>query len=184
MREGPGLARSSRWAAPGSARVSAGRFARQRARALNWRPGQLGRAALGWTVNIVTWAGALLLLDSGIIHLRLWAGSGYWDIAVIGSLFLAQGVVGILLAVVVGILRRPWLMVAGAVLMAATAAGLLLSVYVGLFGFRESLAVPYAGMSLVEEAAGAVLLAGAAVLLVAGRPRSVAHTVRVWPPAD
>jgi hypothetical protein len=189
MREGPGLARtgparSSHWAAPGSARVSAGRFARQRARALNGRPGQLGRAALGWRVNNVTWAGALLMLDSGIIHLRLWADSGYRDIAVIGPLFLAQGVAGILLAVVVGIFRRLWLMVAGAVLMAATAAGLLLSVYVGLFGFRESLAVPYAGMSLVEEAAGAVLLAGAAVLLVAGRPRSVAHTVRVWPPAD
>ncbi len=74
--------------------------------------------------------------------------------------------------------------VAGAVLMAATAAGRLLSVHVGLFGFRESLAVPYAGMSLVEEAAGAVLLAGAAVLFVAGRPRSGARTVRVWPPAD
>jgi len=43
--------------------------------------------------------------------------------------------------------------------------------------------VPYAGMSLVEEAAGAVLLAGAAVLLAAGRPRSGARTVRVWPPA-
>jgi hypothetical protein len=35
----------------------------------------------------------------------------------------------------------------------------------------------------VEEAAGAVLLAGAAVLLAAGRPRSGARTVRVWPPA-
>ncbi len=189
MREGPGLARtgparSSYSAAPGFARISAGRFAHQLARALNGRPGQLRPAALRWTVNIVTWAGALLMLDSGIVHLRLWADSGYREIAVIGPLFLAQGVAGILLAVVLAVFRRRWLMVAGAVLMAATAAGLLLSVHVGLFGFRESLAVPYAGRSLVDEAAGAVLLAGAAVLLVAGRPRSGARTVRVWPPAD
>jgi hypothetical protein len=36
-------------------------------------------------------------------------------------------------------------------------------------------------MSLVAEAAGAVLLAGAAVLLAAGRLRSGARSVRVWP---
>jgi hypothetical protein len=187
-REGPGLTRTgpgrtSHSAAPGSARMFAGRFARQLARALNGRPAQLGPAALRWTVTIATWAGALLMLDSGIIHLRLWADGGYRGIAVIGPLFLVQGVAGILLAVVLGVFRRLWLMVAGAVLMGATAAGLLLSVHVGLFGYRESLTVPYAGMSLVEEAAGAVLLAGAAVLLAAGRPRSGARTVRVWPPA-
>jgi hypothetical protein len=120
----------------------AGRFARQLARALNGRPAQLGPAALRWTVTIATWAGALLMLDSGIIHLRLWADGGYRGIAVIGPLFLVQGVAGILLAVVLGVFRRLWLMVAGA-----------------------------------------VLLAGAAVLLAAGRPRSGARTVRVWPPA-
>jgi hypothetical protein len=38
-------------------------------------------------------------------------------------------------------------------------------------------------MSLVKEAAGAVLLAGAAVLLAAGRLGFGARTVRVWPPA-
>ncbi len=188
MREGPGLtrtgpARTSHSAAPGSARVFSGRFARQLARGLNGRPGQLGPAALRWTVNIATWAGALLVLDSGIIHLRLWADGGYRGIAVIGPLFLVQGVTGILVAVVLGVFRRLWLMVAGAILMAATATGLLLSVHIGLFGYRESLAVPYAGMSLVAEAAGAVLLAGAAVLLAAGRPRRGVRTVRVWPPA-
>ena len=186
--EGPGLThtgrgRTSHSAAPGSAPVFAGRFERQLVRALNRRPAQLGPAALRWTVNIASWAGALLMLDSGIIHVRLWADGGYRGIAVIGPLFLVQGVAGILLAVVLGVFGRLWLMAAGAVLMAATAAGLLLSVNGGLFGYRESLAVPYAGVSLVEEAAGAVLLAAAAVLVAAGRPRSVARTVRVWPPA-
>jgi hypothetical protein len=33
-------------------------------------------------VNGVTWAGALLVLASAIIHLRLWAGAGYQGIAI------------------------------------------------------------------------------------------------------
>jgi hypothetical protein len=75
---------------------------------------------------------------------------------------------------------------AAAGLMAATAVGLLLSVYVGLFGFRESMAVPYAGMSLVVEFTGAVLLTAAAAIVLRGRPRRRPRTrsERVWPPAD
>ena len=60
-----------------------------------------------------------------------------------------------------------------------TAAGLLLSASTGLFGYRESLAVPYAGMSLAVEFAGtAVLVAAAAILLAAhGNPLRAAARI-------
>jgi hypothetical protein len=56
------------------------------------------------------------------------------------------------------------LAVAGA---AATAAGLLLSAGVGLFGYVESLAVPYAEASLVVEFTSAAVLAFAAAIVLA-----------------
>ncbi len=59
----------------------------------------------------------------------------------------------------------------------------MLSAEIGLFGFKDSFAAPYAGMSLVTEIAGAVVLLAAAVLVVAGRPRPVRPDERVWPPA-
>ena len=58
------------------------------------------------------------------------------------------------------------LMAAGAVTLAATAVGLLLRVYAGLFGYRETLAVPYAETSLVVEFTGAAVLLAAALLLL------------------
>src|SRR6516165_12333023 len=58
-------------------------------------------------------------------------------------------------------------MAAGAITLAATAVGLLLSVYAGVFGYRESLAVPYAETSLVVEFTGAAVLLAAALLLLA-----------------
>ena len=61
------------------------------------------------------------------------------------------------------------LLAAGAVTMAATAAGLLLSAGIGLFGYQESLAVPYAMSSLVVEFAGAAVLAAAAAIVLAAR---------------
>ena len=90
----------------------------------------------------------------------------------IGPLFLIQGVGGIALAVVIAVFRRLVLMAAGAVMMAATAAGLLLSAGIGLFGFTESLAVPYAMSSLVVEFASAAVLAVASAIVLAARPGS------------
>lgn len=124
--------------------------------------------AARWAVNLLAIAGAALAAWSGVIHLRLWA-EGYKDISVIGPLFLVQGAGTILLAVVLLLLRRLVLMVAGAIALAATAVGLLLSVHTGLFGFRESMAVPYAQSSLVIEFAGAGVLLIASVILVAAR---------------
>ena len=65
------------------------RFPRWLARALAWGPRQAGRAAVRCTVNGMTWVGALLVLASSIIHLRLWADGGYREIAV-----MAPGVSG------------------------------------------------------------------------------------------
>lgn len=56
--------------------------------------------------------------------------------------------------------------------MAGTAAGLLLSVHVGLFGFRDSLAASYAGLSLVTEFTATGLLLAGAALIAAARPAS------------
>ena len=75
---------------------------------------------------------------------------------------------------VLAVFRRLVLMVAGAVLLTATAVGLLLSAGIGLFGYRESLAVPYAGTSLVVELAGAAVLAAAAAIVLAARSLPIA----------
>jgi hypothetical protein len=119
------------------------------------------RLAARVTAGVLTAAGATLLAWSGLIHIRLWY-EGYETIPTIGPLFLAQGVASLLIAVALVLLRRLVLLAAGAATLAASAAGLLLSAHTGLFGYRESLAVPYAGQSLVIE------FTGAAVLLLAG----------------
>jgi hypothetical protein len=130
--------------------------------------------AARWAVTVLVVVGAALMVWSGVIHLQLWS-DGYRSISVIGPLFLIQGIGGIALAVVIAVFRRVVLMAAGAVMMAATAAGLLLSVGIGLFGFQESLAVPYAMSSLVVEFVGAAVLAAAAAIVLAARrePRPV-----------
>jgi hypothetical protein len=141
------------------------------ARLLGRGPARMQSPSARWAVNVLAVAGAALMVWSGVIHLQLWS-DGYRSISVIGPLFLIQGVGGIALAVLLAVLRRVALMAAGAVMMAATAAGLLLSAGIGLFGFQESLAVPYAMSSLVVEFAGAAVLAAASALVLAARPGS------------
>ena len=120
-----------------------------------------------WAVTLLAVAGAALLVWSGVIHLQLWS-DGYRDISVIGPLFLVQAIASIVLALALVVFRRLALLAAGAVLAAATAVGLLLSTGIGLFGYTESLAVPYAELSLaVEFTAAAVLAAAAAIVLAA-----------------
>ena len=114
------------------------------------RPGALQSRIARWTVLALTGTGAGFLVWSGVIHLMLWS-DGYKDISVIGPLFLVQGIVSIILGVVIVAFRWLVLLLAGAVAGVATAVGLLLSVYVGLFNYKESLAVPYATLSLAVE---------------------------------
>jgi len=136
------------------------------------RPGGLQSRIARWTVLVLTGIGAGFLVWSGVIHLMLWS-DGYKDISVIGPLFLVQGIVSIILGVVIVALRWLVLLLAGAVAGVATAVGLLLSVYVGLFGYQESLAIPYAELSLaVEFTAAFVLLVGTGVLALATPARA------------
>jgi len=138
-------------------------------RLLTTGPSQAKSPAARWAANVLAVAGAALLIWSGVIHLQLWF-DGYRSISVVGPLFLIQGAGSIGLALVLGIWRRLVLMAAGAAALAATAVGLLLSASIGLFGYTESLAVPYAGMSLVVEFAGAAVLVLAAAVVLAARP--------------
>jgi hypothetical protein len=143
------------------------------------RPGALRSRTARAAVLALTGTGAGFLVWSGVIHLELW-GDGYKDISVIGPLFLVQGIASILIAVVIVAFRWLALLVAGAVTGVATAVGLLLTVYVGLFGYTESLTVPYAVLSLaVEFTAAFVLLVGAVLLALAAPARAAASPARV-----
>lgn len=134
-------------------------------------PGSLRSRPLGWAISLLGVAGAALLVWSSVLHLQLWS-DGYNDISVIGPLFLAQGIGGILVALAVAVFRRMVALGAGAVTLAATAVGLLLSAHVGIFGYKESLAVPDAMSSLVIEFTGAGILIVAALALLFAPRRS------------
>jgi hypothetical protein len=133
------------------------------------RPGALQSRAARAAVLTLAAVGAGFLVWSAVIHLELWS-DGYRDISVIGPLFLVQAIACIVLALAVVAFRWLVLLAAGAVAGVATAVGLLLSVYVGLFGYTESLTVPYATLSLAVEFTAAFAFLVAAVLLVLAAP--------------
>lgn len=142
---------------------------RRAARFLMRGPSRISPPVAKWAVNLLALGGAAMLVWAAVIHLELWS-DGYKDISVIGPLFLVQGVACIVLALALVLLRWLGLLAAGAVALVATAVGLLLSVHIALFGFRESLTVPYAKLSLFVEFGGAAALAIAAVIAAAARP--------------
>jgi hypothetical protein len=179
--EEPGMNGTDQAQVPNSARTGQTTTpVRQLLQAAGWRPAQIESPTTRWTVNVLAWAGAILVLLSGLVHLKLFGS--YKGISVIGPLFLAQGIVGILLAVALAVFRRMWLILGGAGFLVATAAGLLISVNFGLFGFQDSLAVPYATSSMVEEFIGGGVLVVAAIAFLAGRPWRGQGSERVWPP--
>jgi hypothetical protein len=137
------------------------------------RPGSLNSRVARWTVLALAATGAGFLVWSGVIHLMLWS-DGYKDISVVGPLFLVQAIACIVLALAIVALRWLALLAAGAAAGVATAAGLLLSANVGLFGFTESLSVPYAELSLAVEFTAAFVLLVATGLLALAQPTRVA----------
>jgi hypothetical protein len=148
------------------------------------RPSALESRTARWTVLALASIGAAFLVWSAVIHLELW-GDGYSDISVIGPLFLAQGIGCIVLGVAIVAFRSLALLAAGAVAGAATAVGLLLTVHVGLFGYTESLAVPYATLSLaVEFTAAFVLLLATGLLALGAHARTADGTRREYPQPD
>jgi hypothetical protein len=130
----------------------------------------------GVIVGLVT--GSALLVASSAIHLELWS-TGYRTIPTIGPLFLIQGFTGALLAVLLLLSRRLLIVVTAAGFMVATIGGLLLSIHFGLFGFMDTLAAPYAGLSLGVESAGAVVLAVIGTVLVRGHGDANQGTLHV-----
>ena len=116
-----------------------------------------GTTALRVATTLLIVIGAVLAAYSGAVHIKLW-NDGYSTIPTIGPLFLFQGIVGVLLGLVLVASRRLVMVVATAGFMVATIGGLLISVHSGLFGFVDTFAAPYAGLSLAAEAAGALVL--------------------------
>jgi hypothetical protein len=137
------------------------------------RPDAMQSRIARWTVLVLTAIGAAFLVWSAVIHLELWA-DGYKDISVIGPLFLVQGIASIVLALAIVALRWLVLIAAGAVAGVATAVGLLLTASVGLFGYVESLTVPYADLSLAVEFTAAFVLLVAACMLALSAPARAA----------
>ncbi len=121
-------------------------------------PDGRGARALSITVRLV---GAALLVSIGIIHLVL-APTYYLAAAYVGALFYVTcGVAWLAAAAIVAGVRGAWL-VGGATALGAFVA-LLVSITVGLPGFTDSLAAPYAMLSLVLEAVFVVLYTAVAV---------------------
>jgi hypothetical protein len=139
-----------------------------------------GSATRRVVITLALLIGAALVAWTSTIHLHLW-DTGYRHIPTIGPLFLIQGVAGAVIAVVLVVSRRLFAVVAAAGFMIATIGGLLLSVYVGLFGFMDSLSAPYAGLTLIVESAGTLVLAGAAIALLVGTPAREAPSARADP---
>jgi hypothetical protein len=130
-----------------------------------------GSRARRVALNLGIVAGAVLVAVTSWIHLHLWA-DGYRTIPVIGPLFLVQGIAGAALALVMICWRRIVTAVAGIGFMLTTVGGLLISVNFGLFGFMDSLAAPFAGVSLAVEISGAVELGLIGALILTGAAKS------------
>jgi hypothetical protein len=133
-----------------------------------------GSPARRATIALGAAVGSALVATSGVIHLHLWA-MGYRNIPTIGTLFLIQGLTGLLTAVLLVLSRRLFIVVAAAGFMVVTVGGFLLSIYVGLFGFMDTLAAPFAGVSLAVEGAGAAVLTLVGTALAWGHHQSVQH---------
>lgn len=107
---------------------------------------------------------ALLVLASGLIHLRLYF-DGYRDVpdANLGRSFLLNAAAALVVAVLLFVWRNPLALVAGLLLVNATLVGFGLSrTGRGIFGFTESgfQPSPEAVLSLIVEVGAAVVLLG------------------------
>jgi hypothetical protein len=112
--------------------------------------------------------GAAMVATSAVIHLHLWL-AGYRHVHLVGPLFLAQSVAGILLAVVLVAYRRLVVIGAGVAYTGGSVVALLLSASVGFLGLHDGLGVPWAGWSLATELIGLLALSCAGIALLRAR---------------
>ena len=129
-----------------------------------------GRAAMPAATAAFV-AGALLVLWSAYIHFHLWDETdGYRQLSVLGPLFLAQAIGGLVLGVLIVAVRRVWVAIGGIGFALSTMAGFLLAVGLpkGLFNFKESWAAPFATQAFGIEVAITVVLAMAGILCCNG----------------
>ena len=98
-----------------------------------------------------------LLIWAAAIHLHLWT-EGYRDIPTVGPLFLADAIVGFVLAVVLLVWPRPLAGLLGTGFMISTLGGLIVSLNFGLLGFRESSGASFVTETIILESVGAVAL--------------------------
>ncbi|MGA5899977.1 hypothetical protein [Streptomyces venetus] len=122
-------------------------------------------------------AGAGLTAAMAAIHLRLWA-EGYRGLAIIGPLFLLNGVVGILLTVallVTPVRRLGPVAAVTALFTAGTLGALILSLTTGLFDFTESIDAELVRPTLYVETAGTAVLTVLAVAALRHRSPGEHH---------
>jgi hypothetical protein len=116
--------------------------------------------------------GALATAWSGYVHLKLWNEDRYSEFfPTLAKLFLAQGIVCLVIALAVVVLRRLLVALVGALLMAASIGGLAISLRTTFFGYHEFSDEPYVVAALVVESVAVVAYVAAIVLaLTASRP--------------
>lgn len=116
-------------------------------------------------IRIIT---ALLLAATGLIHIYLvFTGTG----GILGLMFIANGLAGVVLAAALVWLRGRWLGVAALLSFAflvASLVALLLALTVGLFGIFQTWSNPFATATVIVEALGIV---AATILVLTLRPR-------------
>lgn len=120
-------------------------------------PGPGGRSARAWRT-----VAALGVLVSGVVHVLLWL-RGYADIAVVGPLFLLNGVAAAVLTVLL-LGWRHWLpLVGGIAFGGATLLAFVLSTTTGFYGVSETFA---GAEELVSAGAEVVAVVASTVALV------------------
>jgi hypothetical protein len=114
---------------------------------------------------------AALAVMAGI-HLHLYSTYAYKAIPTIGTLFLANGIAGLVLCLAV--LATPtrflgWAAFLSADLLLGTLIGFVIALRQPLFGFQDSIHAPHAWTSLIVEAVGGVIAIGLAAVSLRGR---------------
>lgn len=124
-------------------------------------------------------AAAAFVLVGGLVHLQLWS-SGYRGIPRIGSLFVANVAVSVVLALAVLAVNKAWVNLAGVLFSASSLAALVMSRTTGLLGFTER---DWTDQALRASTAEFGAMVAFAAVLVASRSRHRLALVAVRTPA-